>query len=113
MVYKAADLALETRTEMRGGNGQVLMQHLEKDNLPANGRLFAKLTLAPGCSIGEHQHVGESELFYFISGAGIALDDGVEIPVAAGDVMTTLDGHSHSIANTGTVDMEVVAVIIK
>lgn len=113
MVYQAKDRTQEIRVQMRGGEGQVAIQHLEREHLPPNGRLFAKLVLAPSCSIGEHQHVGESELFYFECGTGIVTDDGVEVAVNAGDVMTTFDGHSHSVKNTGTTDLVIIAVIIK
>lgn len=103
----------EIRENMRGGKGQVIIEHLEKEDLPVNGRLFAKVIIAPGCSIGEHEHVGECELYYILSGSGFVLDDGERIPVATGDVMTTGDGHSHSVENTGDVALELIAVIIK
>ena len=98
---------------MRGGEGVVLLRHLEKERLTAAGALFAVLTLAPGCSIGEHTHTGDTELLYFVSGEGTALDDGVARPVRAGDAMTTPDGHSHSVVNTGTEPLVMVASIIR
>ena len=113
MVRKKADATREIRESMRGGKGQIIIEHLEKEGLPANGRLFAKLIIAPGCSIGEHRHVGEAELFYFVSGSGVVTDDGERVNVSAGDTMTTGDGHSHSVENTGDVDLEMIAVIIK
>ena len=112
MIRKKEDTAREVRDSMRGGKGQIIIEHLEKEGLPKNARLFAKVTIAPGCSIGEHQHVGESELFYFISGSGVVTDDGERVDVTVGDVMTTGDGHSHSVENTGDVDLELIAVII-
>ncbi|MDL2318671.1 cupin domain-containing protein [Eubacteriales bacterium OttesenSCG-928-A19] len=113
MVRKENDMQVEVRKEMRGGKGEVLLRHLEKDGLPENGRLFAKLTLAPGCSIGPHTHTGEAEVFYFAHGEGVVTDDGVAIPVKAGDSMTTLDGHAHNVENTGTEDLVIIATIIK
>ncbi len=98
---------------MRGGAGSVNLCFLEKEHLPANGRLFARLTLAPGCSIGAHEHQGEAELFYFVSGEGVVTDDGVRIPIHTGDAMTTLSGHSHSVENTGCEDLVLIAAIIK
>lgn len=113
MVRREGDMPVEVREGMRGGKGSVVLRHMEKELLPANGRLFSLLTLAPGSSIGEHVHEGEAELFYFVAGEGTVTDDGVRIPVKAGDAMTTQDGHSHSVENTGTEDLVIVAAIIK
>ena len=53
----------EIRTEMRGGKGNVELLHiLGEDGLNQRGRLFAEITLEPGCSIGYHEHHGESEI---------------------------------------------------
>ena len=113
MIRRKMDLSREIRENMRGGKGRIVIEHLEKEGLPANGRLFAKIIVAPGGSIGRHRHDGESEIFYFLSGGGMVTDDGERIPVAAGDVLTTGDGHSHSVENTGDVDLEMIAVIIR
>lgn len=113
MIHREKDMPTDTRPAMRGGNGSVHICHLEKDNLPDNGRLFARLTLVPGASIGVHTHENEVELFYFAQGEGIVTDDGAPIPVKAGDSMTTPSGHSHSVENTGTENLEIIAVIIK
>ena len=113
MVRRKEDISREIRENMRDGKGRILIEHLEKDGLPAAGRLFANVIIAPGCSIGAHRHIGESELFYFIGGRGVVTDDGERVNVSAGDVMTTGDGHWHSVENTGDANLEMVAVIIK
>ena len=97
---------------MRGGKGVVELTALSNE-LPQNARLFSRLQLAPGASIGTHVHENESELFYFLSGCGVVTDDGESVPVEAGDCMATLDGHSHSVENTGSVDLVILAAIIK
>ena len=112
MVHRKESLFQETKEEMRGGKGIVTLTHMEKEHLPKNGRIFAKLSIPPGCSIGEHEHIGECEMFYFLTGNGTVIDDGVRMPIASGDVMTTPHGHCHSIENTGAETMEVLAVII-
>lgn len=113
MVRKGDRQQVETRERMRGGAGQVQICHLEQERLPEKGRLFARMTLAPGCSIGSHTHEGETELFYFMEGEGVAIDDGERIPVKAGDSMTTGSGHSHGVENTGATEMVILAAIIK
>lgn len=51
------NMLLEIKENMRGGDGQVEMLHLFTQNeLRGRCRIFARLTLQPGCSIGEHAH---------------------------------------------------------
>ena len=111
MITRQANQTTEQRNQMRGGNGVVELTAL-LSALPPNARLFSRIRLVPGASIGEHVHEKESELFYFLSGSGVVTDDGERVPVAAGDSMATLDGHSHSVENTGSEDLVILAAII-
>lgn len=111
MVTKRANHPIEVRKQMRGGNGEAQLSALMPE-LPAKMRLFSTITLAPGCSIGVHEHVGETELFYFISGTGRVCDDGTYIDVQSGDAMSTPSGHSHGVENTGKEDLVFLAAIV-
>ena len=103
----------QTREHMRDGDGSVLIHHVLQDkNLPSNCRLFARITLDPGCSIGEHEHIGEAEVFYILSGKAEMTDDGKTIELIAGDSCITRNG-SHSIRCAGSEPLELIGVIIK
>lgn len=103
----------EIRESLRGGAGRVIFNHiLEKDEMKNNARLFSKMILEPGCSVGYHDHIGESETYYILSGTGTYNDNGTDITVKAGDVTYTPDGKGHSIANTGTDNLEFIALIL-
>ncbi|MEA4899751.1 MAG: cupin domain-containing protein [Christensenellaceae bacterium] len=112
MVTKKETQATELRERMRGGSGSARLTALSAE-LPDAVRLFSRIVLTPGSSIGEHVHERETELFYFVSGAGVVIDDGAETPVSAGDSMATFDGHRHSVVNTGSEDLVLLAVIVK
>lgn len=64
--------------QMAGGKGHVLIERLlgEKE-LDGKCRMYAKVTLEPGCSIGYHEHHKESETYYIL------------VRVPAGTRMTT------------------------
>ena len=67
--------------------------------------------LAPGCSIGMHTHVSNSEVIYVLSGSGkMLMDDGVEM-LCAGDVHYCPQGHSHSFINEGEEDLIFLGVV--
>jgi mannose-6-phosphate isomerase-like protein (cupin superfamily) len=113
MVRRAGEMRSEARSEMGGGKGIVDVIHiLEKTELRSHGRLFARNILKPGTSIGYHQHVGDFEIYYIAKGEGIFNDNGVLIPVRAGDVGIIDNMQSHAIENTGSNEMEVIAVVL-
>ena len=112
MITHPNEQAPSQRPNMRGGNGTVHLRALMPE-LPAHVRLFSRIELAPGCSIGYHVHEKETELFYFVSGSGRACDDGSWFDVSAGDAMATPDGHGHAVENTGSEPLVLLAAIVK
>ena len=113
MIKKAAEFQTEYRENMRGGNGTVeLTNFVTPADMNDKGRLFANITLQPGCSIGYHVHENDTELFYLIKGDVLYNDNGTEHVLTAGDVMICPAGTGHSIANNGTETAEVCAVIV-
>lgn len=113
MVKKAAEMISEIKEQMRGGKGQVEITHIYKqDELRGRARLCARLAINPGCSIGLHEHINEEEIFYIIKGKGIVNDNGADREVVEGDAVLTGGGAFHSIENTDTVPLELLAVIL-
>lgn len=113
MIKNAADLQKEYREHMRGGDGTVEITNFATPaELNDKGRLFARITLKPGCSIGYHVHEKDSELFYLIQGQALYNDNGTEYTVRSGDVMICPAGTGHAVANQGEEDVEICAVII-
>ena len=113
MIRKAADCKKEYRENMRGGNGTVEITNFASPaELNEKGRLFANITLKPGCSIGYHVHEKDSELFYLMKGEAVYNDNGVVSTLHAGDVTLCPAGTGHAIANNGREDVEICAVIV-
>lgn len=113
MIKRMSDMKAEIREQMRGGKGSVEMIHiLNREEMKGKVRLFAKIVLNPGCSIGLHEHVDEEEAYYILKGKGTVTDSGKTSTVEAGDVILTGDGGSHSIENTGDEPLEFIAVVM-
>ena len=85
---------------------------LSLEEFHGKGRLLSHSVIYPGSSIGFHQHHGDFETYYILKGEGVADDNGVKTPVKAGDVIYTKDGESHSIENTGTENLEIIALVL-
>ncbi|MCR4738842.1 MAG: cupin domain-containing protein [Lachnospiraceae bacterium] len=99
---------------MRGGDGTVEITGFIQgpEELCGKGRMFSKITLNSGCSIGFHVHEGDSELFYILKGTAEYNDNGEIKTVTAGDVTICPEGTGHGIANRLDETVELIAVIV-
>ena len=106
---------METRRveHMAGGEGHVILKDLlgEKE-LNGKCRMFAEVKLEPGCSLGYHEHHGESETYYILQGFGEYNDNGTLRQVKPGDVTYTPDGCGHALVNKGVSNLIFIALII-
>ena len=91
---------------------QAIKDILEGDELKGKCGLYAQVTIEKGCSLGYHEHHGETETYYILKGEGEYDDNGVKRPVKAGDITITPDGKGHGLTNTGDTDLVFMALII-
>ena len=63
-------------------------------------------------SIGEHTHVGDNEIFYFLKGTGTYNDNGTYVKVGPGDTAICNDGELHGLVNDGDEPLEYIALIL-
>ena len=113
MIKRNNEFEKVVNEKMRGGEGQVLIEKLwnPETELKANNRLFAKLTLETGSSIGFHNHVDEEEVFFVINGVAEMDDNGTKETLYPGDTILTADGAGHSVKSVGDEPLEMMAVI--
>lgn len=102
-----------TQYDLRGGTGRVDFHHILSDReMMGHGAMYAKMVLYPGSSIGMHQHVGETEPYYILSGHGRFWEpDGTAVEISPGHVCWIEPGQSHGIENTSDSEpLEVMAL---
>jgi len=113
MIKRAKDLPSEVVSKRFGGKGEIdVTRLLDMEQFQGKGRLFAHNKIRPASSIGLHQHNGDFEVFYILNGEGIVDDNGSKAPVKAGDVILTGNGESHSLENTGSSNLEYIALVL-
>lgn len=112
MIIKKENMPREERSAWRGGEGAPVITHLCPEGRPANWRFMALVDFKPGESIGEHAHSGEHELYYILKGEATVIDNGEPVIVRAGDAIVTGNGASHSIKNTGTEELSMLAIVV-
>ena len=113
MIRRKADQRVEFKC-IRNGNGEVELHGITTsvEELYGKGRLFEHMFLAPGCSVGEHTHVGDNEIFYFLKGTGTYNDTGTYVKVGPGDTAICNDGELHGLVNDGDETLEYIALIL-
>lgn len=101
-----------------GGHGKVLKYEIvSKEELNGHGRLYARVVIPSGSSVGWHQHVHDTEPYYILKGEGDFYEGDSEdgerrkFHVKAGQVCVIDVGQWHSIENNSDGELEIVALI--
>lgn len=69
MIKRWSAIRRDPVANARSGEGVTVFDHiLEKSELKTNCRMFTKITLEPGASIGHHSHAREEDIYYILSG---------------------------------------------
>ncbi len=102
------------KENLRGGKGSVtLYPILSPEELMGHGSMYARVVIPAHCSIGWHQHVGNTEPYYIIKGEGVFVDnDESRTVVHPGDICTIACGEWHSMENNSEEDLEMIALVI-
>ena len=113
MVKRKGSYTVQENENMRGGEGVVIIEHLlTAEELYEKGRLYARIKLEPGYSIGHHVHEGEMESYHILCGEAEVSDNGELVKVSAEDTVLTISGEGHSIKNIGNTTLELIALIL-
>jgi mannose-6-phosphate isomerase-like protein (cupin superfamily) len=100
--------------EFLGGQGTVHFDHvLEAEEMHGMNRVYARLSLPKGSSVGYHVHSGDGEDYYVLKGTA-TIDDNHEriVTLKEGEHFFTPSGRGHSLANLGEEELQVMALII-
>ena len=95
-----------------GGKGEITRELiLEGEEFKDQAKVFSKITVPVGASIGMHEHKEDFEVYYILSGKGKVLDGEDFVEVQTGDVIYTVDA-KHYIENIGQEELVFLAVVI-
>lgn len=113
MLKRESELRVDKVPNMRGGKGtSEIVRFIEGPELHGKGKLFGKITLKPGVSIGLHTHVDDSETFYVLSGEGLYTENGSVMNIKTGDILYLNKGGNHSVENNGDAELQLMALIL-
>ncbi len=90
-------------------DAQILIKASPRTGSQGGEMFWAKS--GPGSSTGIHVHHVADEFFYVVSGAGVALVGGNEVPIETGDVVFVPKGQDHRLKTSGDVPLETVFLV--
>ena len=84
-----------------GGKGRMKIENvLSSAELADKCGLYARVTIPAGGALGYHEHHGNGESYFVLSGEAIYDDNGVKRTIGPGDSTWTPDGSGHGVDNT-------------
>ena len=113
MIRRSEDITPRVVKNAQGGNDEVTFYDwFQGAEAASHGRMFSKLVIPPGASIGYHDHAGEFEAYYVMSGEATVDDNGEEVLLRSGDMHLCQDGCGHSTTNNGTDNLVLMVMIM-
>ena len=114
MIRKMADMRLQERPNVCGGDGVLHARHLvEASESAGKASLCCVMTIDPGCSIGRHPRGPDAEMYYSPEGELEGKENDQVVTLCAGDVMFTSFGDVHSVRNVTDKPAKMLAVVMK
>ena len=96
------------------GKGELKLDLVLDEELGDKCGLYAKVTIPAGSTLGYHEHHGEGESYFILSGEAIYDDNGTKRKISAGDTTWTPSGSGHGVDNSaGAEDLVFMALIVK
>ena len=95
------------------GVGEILIEKILDEELADKCGLYAKVTIPAGAALGYHEHHGNGESYFVLSGEGVYDDNGKKRIVRAGESTWTPNGSGHGFDNSqGKEDLVFMALIV-
>lgn len=84
------------------GVGEVKIEKILDEELGEKCTLYARVTIPAGSILGYHEHHGNGESYFVLSGEAIYDDNGSRRTIKAGDSTWTPDGSGHGVDNSAS-----------
>ncbi|MCR5666521.1 MAG: cupin domain-containing protein [Eubacterium sp.] len=113
MYRRQEDIRVRNVEHLKDGDGTLTFYDwLLPEDAPGHGKVFSKLVIPKGCSIGYHEHDGEFETYYVLSGEALVNDNGKELILHPGDMHMCPSGSGHGVRNEQEEDLVMMIMIM-
>ena len=95
------------------GRGEIRIEKILDEELADRCGLYARVTVPAGSVLGYHEHHGNGESYFVLSGSAVYDDNGAKRTIGPGDSTWTPDGSGHGVDNSaGAEDIVFMALIV-
>ena len=82
------------------GVGEILIEKILDEELADKCGLYARVTIPAGSVLGYHEHHGNGESYFVLSGEAVYDDNGKKRIIRPGESTWTPDGSGHGVDNS-------------
>jgi mannose-6-phosphate isomerase-like protein (cupin superfamily) len=108
------EVAAIHRSAEHGGVGPIVFRRLMASEQFESKIDFLDLTvIPPNSTIGRHDHTGNEELYFIVSGTPLMRVDGIERRLRRADVTLVRSGGWHELVNDTRDDVEIFVVQVR
>lgn len=110
LIRKRSEMKRVPLERCHGGEGALdWTTGLDGKDLPGRRLRFVHDdVLAPGVSIGFHEHAEDEEYYYVVTSSGTMQLDERQFDVSAGDIAAVYPGGRHALANNSVEDLRII-----
>jgi len=113
MIIRKEEREVKVLERARGGEGSVEFNFIRPSSgLPTHYKAFAESILKKGCSLGRHNHEGESEIYYVLEGRATVIDGDEEAVLCPGDTLICYDQGYHGVKNESDELLKMLAIVV-
>ena len=112
MIKRRKDQTLTYEYNKNGEAAFSLYNLKEFDGINEKIKQFSYVEINVGEEVPYHEHHGNAENYYIISGKGLYSDNGKEVEVTDGDVTFTPSGEGHALKNIGNDKLCFMALVL-
>ena len=105
----------QTKTQEYNAEGGVafsLFDLKEFEGINQKIKQFSYVEIEIGEEVPFHEHIGNAENYYIISGKGLYNDNGIEREVCEGTITFTPSGEGHALKNIGDDKLKFIALVL-
>ena len=112
MIKKRCDQVKTAELNARGSEAFSLYDLKDFEGINPKIKQFSYVEIEVGEEVPFHEHHGNAENYYIISGRGLYSDNGREVEVDAGTITFTPSGEGHALKNIGNDKLCFIALVL-
>ena len=111
MIKNFLTTSMQPQESSHGGSGKVdLYEIWGGSDFKSNVDFFDRVVVAPGSTVGFHQHGENEEMYIVLEGHGLMRIEDREVSIKKGDMILNPAGGSHGLINNSPDNIDILVI---